>query len=70
MTDEQLMEKLRDGMTLKRSSLHSAWFGVIGNFRHAGDKRQIMRLVQSGKLRYTGPRQLEVKINENNNSQM
>lgn len=67
MTDEELLNKLSEGMTLKRSSIYSNWFGVMGSLRHTGDKRQIMRLVQAGKLRYTGPRQLEVKINENDN---
>lgn len=64
MTDEELIEKLKSGMRMTRSSLRSRWYGVIGNLRHTGNPLQITRLVKSGKLRFTGPRQIEVKVND------
>ena len=68
MTDQELLDKLNAGMSLKRSSIHSNWYGVLDNFRHTGDRQQIMRLLRCGKLKYTGPRQLEVKINDGNSN--
>ena len=64
MSDEELINHLKQGMRLSRSSLKSRWYGVKGNLRHTGNPLQIIRMVREGKLRFTGPRQLEVKIND------
>lgn len=68
MTDEQLIDMMKKGMRLRRSSVHSTWYGVLENFRHTGDRKQIGRLLHNKRIKYTGPLQLEVKLNEKSNS--
>lgn len=64
MSDEELIDHLKQGMRLSRSSLRSRWYGVKGNLRYTGNPLQITRMVREGKLRFTGPRQLEVKVHD------
>lgn len=62
--EQDLLERMQQGMEVKRTTTHSVWYGVADNVRYHISNDLIQKLLRTGRIVFVGKRMLSVKLRD------